>query len=226
MYHVLLRHLAPRHPPCALNSLSSRYGEPDALVVFVLLRVLAVYSSVKVPAASRPLTPQPQLAAAGRPVSRPNATPPGLITRWSPLARRLTYTPQPKRGPALSQTPPQVLPVMCLILSSELKIAHKIRLPGRCLPLQQPISFSTAHHSRGHPAPSCGDKGARTPNLRRARAALSQLSYVPRPVCCNRSHQTRRPDQQPCQRHTCLQPPLCGPAWTRTRDLSLIRGAL
>ena len=42
-----------------------------------------------------------------------------------------------------------------------------------------------------------GAAGARTPNLRRARAALSQLSYDPG-----------------------------GRAWTRTRDLGLIRAAL
>jgi hypothetical protein len=49
-----------------------------------------------------------------------------------------------------------------------------------------------------------GAAGARTPNLRRARAALSQLSYDPRPQI-NRAG---------------------GRAWTRTRDLGLIRAAL
>ena len=52
--------------------------------------------------------------------------------------------------------------------------------------------------------PVSGAAGARTPNLRRARAALSQLSYDPRP-----------------QRNRAG-----GRAWTRTRDLGLIRAAL
>src|SRR5579864_7334700 len=48
--------------------------------------------------------------------------------------------------------------------------------------------------------PRGGAEGIRTPDLRLAKAALSQLSYGP-----------RTPG---------------GPAWTRTRDLSLIRTAL
>ena len=44
-----------------------------------------------------------------------------------------------------------------------------------------------------------GDEGTRTPDLLRAREALSHLSYIPR--------------------HG-------GPAWTRTRDPALIRGVL
>jgi hypothetical protein len=50
-----------------------------------------------------------------------------------------------------------------------------------------------------------GAAGTRTPDLRRARAALSQLSYGP--LCC------------PAR-------PRGGRAWTRTRDLGLIRAAL
>jgi hypothetical protein len=46
---------------------------------------------------------------------------------------------------------------------------------------------------------SGGDEGIRTPDLLRAREALSHLSYIPRSG---------------------------GPAWTRTRDHSLIRGVL
>jgi hypothetical protein len=50
-----------------------------------------------------------------------------------------------------------------------------------------------------------GAAGIRTPDLRRAKAALSQLSYDPR---------------------SAHQRPVCGRAWTRTRDLGLIRTAL
>jgi hypothetical protein len=51
-----------------------------------------------------------------------------------------------------------------------------------------------------------GAAGIRTPDLRRARAALSRLSYGPSSVS--------------------WAPPTCGRAWTRTRDLGLIRAAL
>ena len=49
-----------------------------------------------------------------------------------------------------------------------------------------------------------GDEEARTPDLRRAKAALSQLSYIP-------GHYVQSQG---------------GPGWTRTNDLSLIRGTL
>ena len=52
-----------------------------------------------------------------------------------------------------------------------------------------------------------GAAGIRTPDLRRARAALSRLSYGP----------------QSCPRRATTSG---GRAWTRTRDLGLIRAAL
>jgi hypothetical protein len=56
---------------------------------------------------------------------------------------------------------------------------------------------------------SSGAEGIRTPDLRRAKAALSQLSYGP---WLRSATSTRRRRG--------------GPAWNRTRDLSLIRTAL
>src|SRR5690606_3485598 len=63
-----------------------------------------------------------------------------------------------------------------------------------------------------------GAGGARTPDLRLAKAALSQLSYGP--------GLTRlvRPARQPRLPATAWRGG--GPSWTRTRDLSLIRTAL
>ncbi len=56
-------------------------------------------------------------------------------------------------------------------------------------------------------SPAYGDDGTRTHDLRLAKAALSQLSYIPvRDVPNPAGHS--------------------GPFWTRTRDLALIRGAL
>jgi hypothetical protein len=71
------------------------------------------------------------------------------------------------------------------------------------LSVESPLYLSmciTSHVRRGA-------AGTRTPDLRLAKAALSQLSYSP------------LPDRK-------LSPTLGGRAWTRTRDLGLIRAAL
>ena len=70
----------------------------------------------------------------------------------------------------------------------------------------------------GRQCPGCpgsgGATGARTPNLRRARAALSRLSYGPQVV------PRTTPSPAPAN------PGRGGRAWTRTRGLGLIRAAL
>jgi hypothetical protein len=72
------------------------------------------------------------------------------------------------------------------------------RRPGGAPSSVQPCGWTRVVRS--------GAAGIRTPDLRRAKAALSQLSYDPSAL----SHQTRPG----------------GRAWTRTRDLGLIRTAL
>ncbi len=64
-----------------------------------------------------------------------------------------------------------------------------------------------------------GAGGIRTPDIRLAKAALSQLSYGPR---------TRQPSVARAGRHHDAAPAGRGggPSWIRTRDLSLIRTAL
>ena len=62
---------------------------------------------------------------------------------------------------------------------------------------------------------SGGAAGTRTPDLRRAKAALSQLSYGP--ICDHPAHLSRG---------AAVLPRSGGRAWTRTRDLGLIRAAL
>lgn len=47
VYHVLLRHLMPRHPPCALSSLHTWYGEFEILT-YVCWNLLLSYSFIKV----------------------------------------------------------------------------------------------------------------------------------------------------------------------------------
>jgi hypothetical protein len=67
-----------------------------------------------------------------------------------------------------------------------------------------------------------GAEEIRTPDLRRAKAALSQLSYGPSGVLCKCTCVAKTD-------HSCPSggPRMVGgPFWTRTRDLSLIRTAL
>ena len=44
------------------------------------------------------------------------------------------------------------------------------------------VSFSIENHHRHVKVDICGDKGIRTPDLRLAKAPLSQLSYIPKGV--------------------------------------------
>ena len=55
----------------------------------------------------------------------------------------------------------------------------------------------------------CGDEGTRTPDFRLAKAALSQLSYIPRWLG-----------------DVAMLPGLGGPEWTRTTGLCVISTAL
>jgi hypothetical protein len=78
------------------------------------------------------------------------------------------------------------------------------RRAGLTRPATAQYTARAAPGARGRPGPPGGAEGSRTPDLRRAKAALSQLSYGP-------------PRARPAPG---------GPAWNRTRDLSLIRTAL
>jgi hypothetical protein len=66
-----------------------------------------------------------------------------------------------------------------------------------------------------------GAEEIRTPDLRRAKAALSQLSYGPSVLDFSVSHVWPREATVPAG-----ESGVGGPFWTRTRDLSLIRTAL
>ncbi len=74
------------------------------------------------------------------------------------------------------------------------------------VPLSRCVGWDDRTDATAHRPRPGGAEGARTPSLRRARAALSQLSYGPR-VPSVGAHRSGR-------------------AWTRTRDLGLIRAAL
>ena len=107
----------------------------------------------------------------------------------------------------LQGTNPQLSkPILELIIQT--KTAWYARPFSTCIPYTPYLSHHRhrrqTHSSRELPQRaakpcSCGDEGARTPGLLRAREALSHLSYIPL---------------------------TSGPAWTRTRDHSLIRGVL
>src|SRR5215204_7177382 len=86
------------------------------------------------------------------------------------------------------------------VLPRLLRRAHQDARPAK-------IHYIQLVAGRASPLPTSGAEGIRTPDLRRAKAALSQLSYGPAPWCVVVSRAG-------------------GPAWNRTRDLSLIRTAL
>jgi hypothetical protein len=124
-----------------------------------------------------------------------------VSSRLAPAAVRRARAP-PRRhgrsaGPCLGQLP------------------RRSPLPGSRDPVG--MTRSALHLSMYVDAPCAGGAaGTRTPDLRRAKAALSQLSYGP----ASRSAHPLRVAAAVCCRAS------GGRAWTRTRDLGLIRAAL
>jgi hypothetical protein len=78
-----------------------------------------------------------------------------------------------------------------------------------------PVNFKTLSKTPN------GEDRARTGNLRRARAALYQLSYFPAPC-----QQDTRPAKQSGASSSEAMPGESGRTWIRTTDLSFIRAAL
>ena len=91
------------------------------------------------------------------------------------------------------------------------------KMPARSIRLGFPATY------RSPRAPSTqrpgGDEGTRTPDIRLAKAALSQLSYIPAPLSSTFSDDPQLPGIASMIR-------CCGPSRIRTWDLSLIRGTL
>jgi hypothetical protein len=189
----------------------------------LFLRVLRCFSS---PSAPHPLDGwYPRLTGMGCPIRIPldhpmPARPQGLSWRGHVLPRQQAPRHPPcahLRGSSLSFRAP------CTPLPPRTTRPEPLR--GRSQAPHTHIS-PIPQHARTHPAagtgvpsstahsglPGCalrsagrsGAAGIRTPDLRRAKAALSQLSYDPPAGPGGR----------------------CGRAWTRTRDLGLIRTAL
>ena len=80
--------------------------------------------------------------------------------------------------------------------------------------LSQALSLHVRFPFRNASFTRDGDEGTRTPDLLRAREALSHLSYIPSLKCFAPGALHFFPDMKG------------GPFWTRTRDLALIRGTL
>jgi hypothetical protein len=103
VYHVLPRQLAPRHPPCALSSLSHMcYGDRDVLAFrYALVNVLRSVPRGVPPSTLGP-TPRrtlphgdegirtPDLCRAKAPLSRPELRPPVGLTRLERVTSRLS----------------------------------------------------------------------------------------------------------------------------------------
>ena len=153
VFHVLHRHLTPRHPPYALSSLTCR--DAEKLTFFMVAIQLLRFSSCG------GLTRRRRL---GRRAVVPSS--PGLGT----TARRSTdlYSVRPGNsagpsgvGAAAPRTARGKMPAKSI----------RLRFPATC---RSPRAPSTQRPG--------GDEGTRTPDFRLAKAALSQLSYIPAPL--------------------------------------------
>jgi hypothetical protein len=137
VFHVLHRHLAPRHPPHALSSLDyvMRRTRSSSDAAIQLLRC----APRMVPRGSdaRPLGPQP--LAERRRDGRSNRA----WKRTGPTHRRAA--------------------------------THGVCAGSRLIPFAGSLPSSVFPHTTR----SGGDEGIRTPDLCFAKAALSQLSYIP-----------------------------------------------
>ena len=164
VFRVLHRHLAPRHPPHALSSLTH--------VMRRNRRSSSRYSVVKVRRAAHVRPRPPAGMVAGRlQAARPSRVrPPGSVAQL-PRPRSRKIQPHRQFSPAR----------FAGLLSQDLRVSL--------------VLFSSGcHHS--HQSPSCsscsgGDEGTRTPDFCFAKAALSQLSYIPedKPSAFSAQHQ-------------------------------------
>ncbi len=144
VFHVLHRHLAPRHPPYALSSLTQRDAEKSAFfrITIRLLRCASVhFRAGGSPARGR----HPSLRAFPRQSNLPDAIGPG--------------TPP---GP---QSPLAFVPYFAIQFRFDRSLSNPIRLLSS----------------------SGGDDGTRTRDFCLAKAALSQLSYIPMPAAASSS---------------------------------------
>ena len=142
VFHVLHRHLAPRHPPYALSSLTyvMRRNRRSSCAAIRLLRC-----------------PAPT----GRGRSGGLAAQRRAPASWFPPLGRQALLRNSARQSAGPRGPRARL--------------HAIRYSvPPAVPFRKLFAFSCR---------SGGDEGTRTPDIRLAKAALSQLSYIPAPSC-------------------------------------------
>ena len=137
VFHVLLRHLAPRHPPYALSSLTIRDAEKLTFFFAAIQLLRCVW----------------RLSRLGG----------STAERWYSEAS-LGLTPRGSTAPSTLEPDTSPGPG-----STRRKCATCLFSSGK-----QFVSQSFINSDRPG-----GDEGIRTPGLRRAKAALSQLSYIP-----------------------------------------------
>ena len=187
--------MVPRHPPCALNNLTLRQAHS------------AIFDRRPAPRADRRSAirfVQSGILAQYSVVKVPRGRPGRPVAfKGCGVERCPVRTTHPRGVTDASRCDPY----RARLVAGSLDRSRGIS--GRCL------DSVRSGCSRG----AGGAGGARTPDLRLAKAALSQLSYGP--------GLTRlvRPARQPRLPATAWRRG-GGPSWTRTRDLSLIRTAL
>ena len=153
MFHVLHRHLAPRHPPYALSSLTCR--DAEKLTFFMVAIQLLRFS------ACGGFDPAAGGLAAGR---------------WSPAGWVGHH------GPEVNCAVQRAARQLCRAVGGGAAAPRSARgkMPARSIRLRFPATCrSPRTPSTQRPG---GDEGTRTPDIRLAKAALSQLSYIPAPL--------------------------------------------
>ena len=147
VYHVLHRHLIPRHPPYALSSLVRRDAEKLTLFSSRLAfsfqlsanHLTAAIQLLRCTHFGRPLAANPRLPAAGR----------------RAFAVKLPATVRPGTTPGRGGPD---------------RVCRALRFSSAELAFRSNCAFRLCQG---------GDEGTRTPDFCLAKAALSQLSYIP-----------------------------------------------
>ncbi len=225
---VLLRLPPPRHPPCAHTRQSP--STAPGLISPHIRRELGQRAPVKtrIPSSHNTHDSLPHKVRRG-----PDSSGRSRYSRLSIYTRRNCMTKttllptvraDTRAGTLVSRCSPAVKPVASRTHSSS--FSRRERKNRGVSAAAVPIRDYEAHCQGTELAskacgpcgsgcsPTGGAAGIRTPDLRRARAALSRLSYGP-------AFSPRSPLPP-----TDTRPHEGGRAWTRTRDLGLIRAAL
>jgi hypothetical protein len=167
VYHVLLRHLTPRHPPCALIHFCT--CDTEKLILSRYYACIRLLSCV------------PELPpAAARKLCLPHLRPPAdFKSCFFPACARTLDENSPAHRPGCHwlQHSKCTLNAIRFVTPTRYSssLVYRSSFIDVLLVYVNPNSLSRLFE--------CGDEGTRTPDLRLAKAPLSQLSYIPKYEC-------------------------------------------